>query len=73
MKLHYVNTCYSVTYLSVSVFRFQSQFDDKIQLGPRAQLSWVKGSSGGAKASNSGVYQPTLETHGVFFCSNARV
>ncbi|XP_034170013.2 eukaryotic translation initiation factor 4 gamma 3 isoform X3 [Pangasianodon hypophthalmus] len=31
----------------------KSQFDDKIQLGPRAQLSWVKGSSGGAKASNS--------------------
>ncbi|KAK3512623.1 hypothetical protein QTP70_018636, partial [Hemibagrus guttatus] len=31
----------------------QSPFDDKIQLGPRAQLSWVKGSSGGAKASNS--------------------
>ncbi|KAM9444218.1 eukaryotic translation initiation factor 4 gamma 3 [Clarias gariepinus] len=31
----------------------KSQFDDKIQLGPRAQLSWVKGSSGGAKASSS--------------------
>ncbi|XP_060766148.1 eukaryotic translation initiation factor 4 gamma 3 isoform X3 [Neoarius graeffei] len=31
----------------------KSQFDDKIQLGPRAQFSWVKGSSGGAKASNS--------------------
>ncbi|XP_039611651.1 eukaryotic translation initiation factor 4 gamma 3-like isoform X4 [Polypterus senegalus] len=27
--------------------------DDKIQLGPRAQLSWGKGSSGGAKASES--------------------
>nr|XP_015192555.1 PREDICTED: eukaryotic translation initiation factor 4 gamma 3 isoform X3 [Lepisosteus oculatus] len=27
--------------------------DDKIQLGPRAQLSWVKGSSGGAKSSDS--------------------
>ncbi|XP_036415617.1 eukaryotic translation initiation factor 4 gamma 3 isoform X2 [Colossoma macropomum] len=29
------------------------QIDDKIQLGPRAQLNWVKGSSGGAKASDS--------------------
>lgn len=48
----------SITF-SVSVFFFQSQFDDKIQLGPRAQLSWVKGSSGGAKASNSGEYLPT--------------
>lgn len=41
--------------VSISLFT-QSQFDDKIQLGPRAQLSWVKGSSGGAKASNSGMY-----------------
>uniref|UniRef100_A0AAR2IJC3 Eukaryotic translation initiation factor 4 gamma, 3a n=1 Tax=Pygocentrus nattereri TaxID=42514 RepID=A0AAR2IJC3_PYGNA len=30
------------------------QIDDKIQLGPRAQINWVKGSSGGAKASDSG-------------------
>uniref|UniRef100_A0AAR2IYY5 Eukaryotic translation initiation factor 4 gamma, 3a n=1 Tax=Pygocentrus nattereri TaxID=42514 RepID=A0AAR2IYY5_PYGNA len=29
------------------------QIDDKIQLGPRAQINWVKGSSGGAKASDS--------------------
>lgn len=28
--------------------------DEKIQLGPRAQVTWVKGSSGGAKASDSG-------------------
>lgn len=28
--------------------------DEKIQLGPRAQVTWVKGSSGGAKASESG-------------------
>ncbi|KAL4622508.1 eukaryotic translation initiation factor 4 gamma 3-like [Arapaima gigas] len=27
--------------------------DDKIQLGPRAQVNWMKGSSGGAKASDS--------------------
>ncbi|MEQ2244962.1 Eukaryotic translation initiation factor 4 gamma [Ilyodon furcidens] len=27
--------------------------DEKIQLGPRAQVTWVKGSSGGAKASDS--------------------
>lgn len=26
--------------------------DEKIQLGPRAQVTWVKGSSGGAKASD---------------------
>ncbi|XP_062317767.1 eukaryotic translation initiation factor 4 gamma 3 isoform X5 [Osmerus eperlanus] len=29
------------------------QVDEKIQLGPRAQLNWMKGSSGGAKASDS--------------------
>ncbi|XP_034449325.1 eukaryotic translation initiation factor 4 gamma 3-like [Hippoglossus hippoglossus] len=29
------------------------QMDEKIHLGPRAQVSWVKGSSGGAKASDS--------------------
>uniref|UniRef100_A0AAY4ECG8 Eukaryotic translation initiation factor 4 gamma, 3a n=1 Tax=Denticeps clupeoides TaxID=299321 RepID=A0AAY4ECG8_9TELE len=28
--------------------------DDKIQLGPRAQLNWMKGSSGGAKTSDTG-------------------
>uniref|UniRef100_A0A8C7JSZ5 Eukaryotic translation initiation factor 4 gamma 3 n=1 Tax=Oncorhynchus kisutch TaxID=8019 RepID=A0A8C7JSZ5_ONCKI len=28
--------------------------DEKIQLGPRASLNWMKGSSGGAKASDSG-------------------
>ncbi|CAF90414.1 unnamed protein product, partial [Tetraodon nigroviridis] len=28
------------------------QMDEKIQLGPRAQVTWVKGSSGGAKASD---------------------
>uniref|UniRef100_A0A8B9JLU0 Eukaryotic translation initiation factor 4 gamma, 3b n=1 Tax=Astyanax mexicanus TaxID=7994 RepID=A0A8B9JLU0_ASTMX len=34
--------------------------DDKIQLGPRAQLNWMKGSSGGAgaKASESDVLRP---------------
>ncbi|KAI1890557.1 hypothetical protein AGOR_G00154910 [Albula goreensis] len=31
----------------------QPTIDDKIQLGPRAQLNWVKGSSGGAKASDA--------------------
>ncbi|XP_057702452.1 eukaryotic translation initiation factor 4 gamma 3 isoform X4 [Corythoichthys intestinalis] len=31
------------------------QMDEKIQLGPRAQVTWVKGSSGGAKASDSEV------------------
>uniref|UniRef100_A0A671TDN0 Eukaryotic translation initiation factor 4 gamma 3-like n=1 Tax=Sinocyclocheilus anshuiensis TaxID=1608454 RepID=A0A671TDN0_9TELE len=29
------------------------QIDEKIQLGPRAQINWIKGSSGGAKASDS--------------------
>ncbi|XP_075953118.1 eukaryotic translation initiation factor 4 gamma 3 isoform X1 [Anarhichas minor] len=29
------------------------QMDEKIQLGPRAQVTWGKGSSGGAKASDS--------------------
>ena len=33
---------------------FQPQMDEKIQLGPRAQVNWMKGSSGGAKASDSG-------------------
>ncbi|XP_053267681.1 eukaryotic translation initiation factor 4 gamma 3-like [Pleuronectes platessa] len=30
-----------------------SKMDEKIQLGPRAQVTWVKGSGGGAKASDS--------------------
>ncbi|KAG7478452.1 hypothetical protein MATL_G00080790 [Megalops atlanticus] len=34
--------------------------DDKIQLGPRAQLNWVKGSSGGAKASDAVLLPPDL-------------
>ncbi|KAL0978498.1 hypothetical protein UPYG_G00171280 [Umbra pygmaea] len=29
------------------------QMDEKIQLGPRASLNWMKGSSGGAKASDT--------------------
>uniref|UniRef100_A0A673LKH0 Eukaryotic translation initiation factor 4 gamma 3-like n=1 Tax=Sinocyclocheilus rhinocerous TaxID=307959 RepID=A0A673LKH0_9TELE len=35
--------------------------DEKIQLGPRAQVNWMKGSSGGAgaKASESDVSQPS--------------
>ncbi|XP_068170639.1 eukaryotic translation initiation factor 4 gamma 3-like isoform X2 [Antennarius striatus] len=32
------------------------QMDEKIQLGPRAQVTWVKGSSGGAKASDLGIF-----------------
>uniref|UniRef100_A0A8C9WK20 Eukaryotic translation initiation factor 4 gamma 3 n=1 Tax=Scleropages formosus TaxID=113540 RepID=A0A8C9WK20_SCLFO len=32
--------------------------DDKIQLGPRAQVNWMKGSSGGAKTSDSGESLP---------------
>lgn len=56
-----------VTYQKLSSFAFcsfkrlqlvlvllQPQMDEKIQLGPRAQVTWVKGSSGGAKASDSG-------------------
>ncbi|KAL2090484.1 hypothetical protein ACEWY4_012747 [Coilia grayii] len=35
------------------------QIDDKIQLGPRAQLNWMKGSSGGAKASDSELSRST--------------
>uniref|UniRef100_A0AAR2IWN6 Eukaryotic translation initiation factor 4 gamma, 3a n=1 Tax=Pygocentrus nattereri TaxID=42514 RepID=A0AAR2IWN6_PYGNA len=53
------------------------QIDDKIQLGPRAQINWVKGSSGGAKASDSGKdYQhvfwgffPRLDSFCGFFLS----
>ncbi|XP_067302409.1 eukaryotic translation initiation factor 4 gamma 3 isoform X10 [Pseudorasbora parva] len=39
----------------------KSTIDDKIQLGPRAQLNWMKGSSGGAgaKASESDVSRPS--------------
>lgn len=39
-----------------SFFFFQPMIDEKIQLGPRAQVNWIKGSSGGAgaKASESG-------------------
>lgn len=36
--------------------------DEKIQLGPRAQVTWVKGSSGGAKASDSGKMTERVET-----------
>uniref|UniRef100_A0A669F360 Eukaryotic translation initiation factor 4 gamma 3 n=1 Tax=Oreochromis niloticus TaxID=8128 RepID=A0A669F360_ORENI len=35
------------------------QMDEKIQLGPRAQVTWVKGSSGGAKASDSDLSRTT--------------
>uniref|UniRef100_A0A3Q0S187 Eukaryotic translation initiation factor 4 gamma 3 n=1 Tax=Amphilophus citrinellus TaxID=61819 RepID=A0A3Q0S187_AMPCI len=38
------------------------QMDEKIQLGPRAQVTWVKGSSGGAKASDSGKTPQQAET-----------
>lgn len=43
-----------------------SQPDDKIQLGPRAQLNWMKGSSGGAKTSDSGKYTLRNPLH---FCT----
>ncbi|XP_029103696.1 eukaryotic translation initiation factor 4 gamma 3-like isoform X3 [Scleropages formosus] len=33
--------------------------DDKIQLGPRAQVNWMKGSSGGAKTSDSDQARPS--------------
>lgn len=39
----------------------QPQIDEKIQLGPRAQ-NWIKGSSGGAKASDSGEEKSTHDT-----------
>lgn len=35
------------------------QMDEKIQLGPQAQFTWVKGSSGGAKASESEMSRPS--------------
>uniref|UniRef100_A0A673CBA0 Eukaryotic translation initiation factor 4 gamma, 3a n=1 Tax=Sphaeramia orbicularis TaxID=375764 RepID=A0A673CBA0_9TELE len=35
------------------------QMDEKIQLGPRAQVTWVKGSSGGAKASDTELSRTT--------------
>lgn len=38
------------------------QMDEKIQLGPRAQVTWVKGSSGGAKASDSAELLRTTNT-----------
>uniref|UniRef100_A0A3B3Y4D3 Eukaryotic translation initiation factor 4 gamma, 3a n=1 Tax=Poecilia mexicana TaxID=48701 RepID=A0A3B3Y4D3_9TELE len=37
------------------------QMDEKIQLGPRAQVTWVKGSSGGAKASDSALHHASTE------------
>uniref|UniRef100_A0AAQ6A9M6 Eukaryotic translation initiation factor 4 gamma, 3a n=1 Tax=Amphiprion ocellaris TaxID=80972 RepID=A0AAQ6A9M6_AMPOC len=39
------------------------QMDEKIQLGPRAQVTWVKGSSGGAKASDSGEMGHEISIH----------
>lgn len=41
-------------YFQLGLLFLQPQMDEKIQLGPRAQVTWVKGSSGGAKASDSG-------------------
>ncbi|CAL9704634.1 unnamed protein product [Knipowitschia caucasica] len=38
------------------------QMDEKIQLGPRAQVTWGKGSSGGAKASDSAEVSRTSGT-----------
>ncbi|CAM9310456.1 unnamed protein product, partial [Lampetra planeri] len=35
------------------ISKVRPSMDEKIQLGPRAQVTWVKGSSGGAKASDS--------------------
>lgn len=45
-------------------FSLQPTIDDKIQLGPRAQINWVKGSSGGAgaKANESGEDKPLALT-----------
>uniref|UniRef100_A0AAY4EAN0 Eukaryotic translation initiation factor 4 gamma, 3a n=1 Tax=Denticeps clupeoides TaxID=299321 RepID=A0AAY4EAN0_9TELE len=42
-----------VRHLMLYVY-LQPPNDDKIQLGPRAQLNWMKGSSGGAKTSDTG-------------------
>uniref|UniRef100_H3CBX3 Eukaryotic translation initiation factor 4 gamma 3 n=1 Tax=Tetraodon nigroviridis TaxID=99883 RepID=H3CBX3_TETNG len=41
------------------------QMDEKIQLGPRAQVTWVKGSSGGAKASDLGKVQELSRSAGL--------
>uniref|UniRef100_A0A8C1Y4T1 Eukaryotic translation initiation factor 4 gamma, 3a n=1 Tax=Cyprinus carpio TaxID=7962 RepID=A0A8C1Y4T1_CYPCA len=41
----------------------KAQIDEKIQLGPRAQINWIKGSSGGAKASDPGEATSTNDTH----------
>uniref|UniRef100_A0A8C2EP48 Eukaryotic translation initiation factor 4 gamma, 3b n=1 Tax=Cyprinus carpio TaxID=7962 RepID=A0A8C2EP48_CYPCA len=44
--------------------------DEKIQLGPRAQVNWMKGSSGGAgaKASESGEVRPMQSDMGYQLC-----
>uniref|UniRef100_A0A8C2BDX1 Eukaryotic translation initiation factor 4 gamma, 3b n=1 Tax=Cyprinus carpio TaxID=7962 RepID=A0A8C2BDX1_CYPCA len=44
--------------------------DEKIQLGPRAQVNWMKGSSGGAgaKASESGEVRPMQSDMGYWPC-----
>uniref|UniRef100_A0A8C4MDA9 Eukaryotic translation initiation factor 4 gamma 3 n=1 Tax=Equus asinus asinus TaxID=83772 RepID=A0A8C4MDA9_EQUAS len=47
--------------------------DEKIQLVPKAQLgSWGKGSSGGAKASETGEYGAPLSGAGTLFCLLSR-
>lgn len=45
---------FSLFNFSFALLCLQPQMDEKIQLGPRAQVTWVKGSSGGAKASDLG-------------------
>uniref|UniRef100_A0AAR2LEU8 Eukaryotic translation initiation factor 4 gamma, 3a n=1 Tax=Pygocentrus nattereri TaxID=42514 RepID=A0AAR2LEU8_PYGNA len=54
----YSHSCVYLRALSLSTI------DDKIQLGPRAQLNWMKGSSGGAgaKASESDVLRPSASS-----------
>lgn len=51
--------------------------DEKIQLGPRAQVTWVKGSSGGAKASDSGknthINRPSVTTVGRKHCTSEKI
>uniref|UniRef100_A0A671N823 Eukaryotic translation initiation factor 4 gamma 3-like n=1 Tax=Sinocyclocheilus anshuiensis TaxID=1608454 RepID=A0A671N823_9TELE len=48
------------------------QIDEKIQLGPRAQINWIKGSSGGAKAKLTRSASSTLNRYSALQSSTSQ-
>uniref|UniRef100_A0A8C2IXB4 Eukaryotic translation initiation factor 4 gamma, 3a n=1 Tax=Cyprinus carpio TaxID=7962 RepID=A0A8C2IXB4_CYPCA len=50
----------------------KAQIDEKIQLGPRAQINWIKGSSGGAKAKLTRSASSTLNRYSALQSSTSQ-